>query len=151
MDAKVKEEPVYRWREGFHPPKGVSAEVAWRAVEKTPDPDDLLHAAKRVRHPLHNHLFAEGDQVWAQKARREECRRIVGALQTDIVLKGGEIITTRCVEYLPADPGNEAGYYTVGEIASDQEKMMRLFKEVGRLQQQAMDKLALVEALMRRI
>lgn len=138
----------FRWADGFHPPKDVPADVAMAAIEKLPDPtpERLLQATKSKRHVLHDDLWAEGDQVWAQRGRLDRCRKIIGAVQS-VVVVGGKDISVRAVEFVKLD--GEGRWATLATIRSDPALLEAYFAEIQRLQEQAVAKMTKVRELMR--
>lgn len=136
------------WREGFHAPKGVSADDVKATLDRLeePSPENLLHATKAKRHPLHDAVWGEGDQVWAQRGRLEYCRRIIGAINETIVV-GGKSIEIRVVEFIRT---NGSGQWTsIDDIRNDPLLLDAYLAEVQRLQEQAVAKLEKVRVLMR--
>lgn len=138
----------YRWAEGFHPPKKVTPEAAKAAIDKLkePTPENLLEASKRDKHVLHEDLWSEGDQVWAQRGRLERCRKILGAVQ-EVVIVGGKEMTVRSVEFVKTS--GEGRWATLETIRSDPALLEAYFAEILRLQEQATAKMAKVRELMR--
>lgn len=137
----------YQWSSGFHPPKGVTASQAMAAVDALPEPTPsaLLDASKSKRHVLHSHLWAEGDQVWAQRARLTECRRIIGHIE-EVVVIGGKTITTRSVEFVRGDREN-GQWATLEQIIGSPDMMLAYLADAKRLQMQAVEKVAKIEQL----
>lgn len=144
---KVIEPPVDTeivWRRGSHPPKNVDAATVKAAIDELyePSPEALLEAAKNKKHCLHEELYSEGDQIWAQRGRLERCRHILGDL-AEIVVIGGQTIEIRAVEWLRATKDDEQDIWaTLEDIRADTELFKRYLKEVRRLQDQASAKLA---------
>ena len=138
----------YQWADGFRPPKNVSAEDVKQALDslEEPTPENLLEASKRKRHILHADLWSEGDQAWAQRARLDRCRHIIGAVVEPIVV-GGKTITVRSVEYVRAN--GEGRWATLTQIRSDPELREAYAAEVERLQEQALGKLTKLRELMK--
>lgn len=137
----------YRWAEGFHPPKNVTPEAVKTALDKLsePTPENLLHASKRKTHVLHEDLWAEGDQVWAQRGRIERCRRIIGAVH-EVVIAGGKEISIRAVEFVK--PNGTGRWATLESIRSDPDLLNAYLGEVQRLQEQATGKMQKIRDLM---
>ncbi len=138
----------FEWREGFHPPKGVSADDVKAALDKLrePSPENLLDASKAKRHVLHGELWGEGDQVWAQRGRAEQCRRIIGAVQ-EVIVVGGKTIQIRAVEFIKR---NGEGHWTsIDDIRQSEELRDAYMSEIQRLQEQASAKMAKFRQLMR--
>lgn len=139
----------YRWADGFHAPKGVEADKVMAAIEELPSPTPLalLSASKAKRHVLHEHLWAEGDQVWAQRARLDRCRKIIGAVE-EVVIVGGKTMEVRAVEFI-RDPETKAGsWFTMADIMRDKGLLDAYLAEVERAQEQAAAKVARVRALL---
>lgn len=137
----------YQWSVGYHAPKGISADAAMGAVMalKHPTPEELLAASKAKRHIFHQHLWAEGDQVWAQRARLTECRRIIGHIERVEVI-GGKTMTVRAVEYVRGN--SPAGAWaTLDDIVNSPELLDAYLADAERAQQQAVEKLSRIRAL----
>lgn len=130
----------YQWAEGFRPPKNVSAEALGLAIEvlDEPTPEALFEASKEAEHVLHGHLWSEGDQVWANRARVEECRHIIGGYR-GITIVGGKTITFRPVEFLREQ--GEGRWARMEEIIADDSLHYAYMAEIKRLQQQALNKM----------
>ena len=130
----------YQWAEGFRPPKNVSAEDLGRAIERLeePTPEALFEASKEAEHVLHSHLWSEGDKVWANRARVEECRHIIGGYR-GITIVGGKTITFRPVEFLREQ--GEGRWARMEEIIADKSLHHAYMAEIKRLQQQALNKM----------
>ena len=138
----------FQWRDGFHPPKGLSADDFAAAVSELPEPspEHLLNASKKKRHVLHEYIWSEGDQVWAQRGRLEQCRRILGGYAETIVT-GGKEIQIRAVEFVRTN--GEGRWATIDSIRSDPELCDAYIAEIQRLQDQASAKMAKLRDLMR--
>lgn len=138
----------FEWRDGFHPPKNVAADDVAAAVSELPEPspENLLDASKRKRHVLHDELWSEGDQVWAQRGRLERCRRILGGY-VETIVTGGKEIQIRAVEFVRTN--GEGRWASIDSIRSDPELVDAYAAEVQRLQDQASAKMAKLRELMR--
>ena len=138
----------YQWREGFHPPKNISPEDFAAAVDNLsePSPENLLEASKLSKHVLHDELWAEGDQVWAQRGRFERCRHILGGY-CEVVVSGGKEIQIRAVEFIRSN--GEGRWTTLNNIRSDPVLLEAYIAEIQRLQEQAAAKMAKVRELLR--
>jgi hypothetical protein len=137
----------YQWADGFRPPEKVSASAVRAALDalEAPTPENLLEASKRKRHVLHADLWTEGDQAWAQRARLDRCRHIIGAIVEPVVV-GGKTIIVRSVEYVRVN--GEGTWATLADIRNDPELRGAYVAEVQRLQEQALGKLAKLRELM---
>lgn len=137
----------YYWADGFHAPKNVSADDAMAAIErlKEPTPENLLEASKSKKHILHETLWAEGDQVWANRGRLECCRKIIASV-CEVEVVGGREIAIRAVEFVRAN--GDGRWATLTDIKKDPDLMDAYLAEVLRLQEQASAKLKKVRALM---
>lgn len=137
-----------RWRAGFVPPKGVDVGEVKAALDKLPEPspEGLFEASKVPTHVLHDAVWSEGDQVWAQRGRLEYCRKIIGAV-VEIVRIGGREIETRAVEFVRAD--GQGRWATIEDITADPDLRDAYLAEVQRLTEQATAKLARCRDLMR--
>lgn len=131
----------YHWREGFHAPRGVSAEAVKKTLDvlSEPSPQMLLEASKKKQHPLHGELWSEGDQVWAQRGRAERCRHIISSIEEEINI-GGVTIEIRSVEFLRVDGSRR--WTQIEEIIDDPELADAYLTEIQRLQEQAAAKMA---------
>jgi hypothetical protein len=138
----------YQWADGFHAPKNVAAEDVLAALGKLPEPspENLLAASKRPKHILHDELWSEGDQVWAQRARLDRCRHIIGGVRSiDII--GGKTISTRVVEFIR--PNGEGRWASMAEIVADGSLLEAYLMEIERLSQQAADKMSVVRNMLK--
>ena len=137
----------FTWADGFHPPKNVSADDVAAAVSELPEPspEKLLNASKRKRHVLYEELWAEGDQVWAQRGRLERCRRILGGF-VETVVTGGKEIQVRAVEFVRTN--GTGRWASIDNIRSDPELLDAYAAEVQRLQDQASAKMTKLRELM---
>lgn len=137
----------FKWADGFHPPKDVAPDAVKAAIDKLkePTPENLLQASKRPKHVLHNDLWSEGDQVWAQRGRLERCRKIIGAVQ-EVVVAGGKEISIRAVEFVHLN--GDGRWATIDTIRSDPELLNAYLSEIQRLQEQAVGKMQKVRDLM---
>ncbi|WP_022727204.1 hypothetical protein [Fodinicurvata sediminis] len=138
----------FQWAEGFHAPKGVSADEVKEALEALPEPspDALLEASKDTAHPLHHDLWSEGDQAWAQRGRLERCRRIIGAVQ-EVVVSGNRSVSIRAVEYVR--PNGEGRWATLNTIRSDPDLLDAYLAEAERYMEQASAKFRRVRDMMK--
>lgn len=138
----------YQWADGFHPPKDVPAEAVKAALDELPEPspENLLEASKRKRHVLHQDLWSEGDQVWAQRGRLERCRRIIGGVK-EVVVAGGKEIEVRAVEFVKPN-GGDGRWLNIDTIRSDPDLIDAYLSEIQRLQDQASGKMAKLRELM---
>lgn len=138
----------YVWRDGFHAPKGVDVNVVGAALAKLsePSPEGLLEASKGKRHVLHETLWAEGDQVWANRGRLEHCRHIIGSVHETVVV-GGRELTIRAVEFVRAD--GEGRWAMVDNIRDNPDMLDAYFAEVVKLQEQAAGKMEKLRELMK--
>jgi len=134
----------FQWAEGYHPPKGVTIEQAAAAVLEAKDPDTLLRKSRGKRHCLHNALWSEKDQVWANRARREYCRKFIGAVK-EIRIIGGDEVSIRAVEFVKVNGGDI--YATIDDIMSNQGYLNAYLGEIQKLQQQAINKMAVLREI----
>lgn len=101
-DLKIVEpETEVRWARGFPAPRGVSAESVWNAMQARGRyfPEQLMEDSKKIDHPLHAALWAEGDQVWANRGRLEYARKVISSLITPTVVRD-RVVETRAVEFV---------------------------------------------------
>lgn len=140
----------YTWADGFQPPSGVSAEAVKNALDELaePSPDNLLDASKTRTHILHGDLWSEGDQAWAQRARLDRCRRIIGAVH-EVVVVGGKTLTTRSVEFVRPNGSPNGRWCTLQTIMADPVLIDALMDEVIALQERVTAKLARIRELMK--
>lgn len=138
----------YQWAEGFRPPKGVDvAEVAkWIESKDNPSPDNLLDASKNKKHCLHQAIWSEGDQIWAQRGRLEFCRKILGAVKVEVSV-GGRLIQVRSVEFVKVN--GDGRWIGIGQISEDAELRDAYLAEIVRLQEQASAKMAKFRELLK--
>lgn len=118
---------AYKWREGARPPKNVSADVVAEAISDLGDEvqaEALLEASKKPKHVLHEDLWSEGDQVWANRARLQRCREIISSVVEEIEI-GGKTYETRAYEFV------RGGYRTIQTIASDQDLIADFIQDVA--------------------
>lgn len=139
----------YRWADGFHAPKGVEVDQVAEAIQALPQPTPaaLLSASKRKRHCLHNELWAEGDQVWAQRARLDRCRKIIASIE-EVVFVGGKSLSVRSVEFVRTASDPKGAWHHVGDIMQNRELLDAYFAETERALEQAQAKVARVRALL---
>lgn len=139
----------YRWADGFHAPKGVKAEAMMDSIDalSSPTPEALLMASKRKKHVLYDHLWSEGDQVWAQRARLERCRKIIGAVE-EIVIVGGKSIEVRAVEFVRDRNTGDGQWLKIGDIMQNKELLCDYLAEVEKAQEQAIAKVTRVRVLL---
>jgi len=139
----------YQWADGFHAPKGLMADAVMEAIEAlpVPTPEALLEASKRKRHILHEVLWSEGDQVWAQRARLDRCRKIIGAVE-EVVIIGGKSIEVRAVEFIRERDTGVGRWMTMTDIMADKELLRAYLAEVVRVQEQATAKVERVRQLL---
>lgn len=137
----------YRWAEGFHAPKGISAEQVAIDCESRNDwsPEGLLEATKRKKHVLHETVWTEGDQVWAQRARLDYCRRTIGGVHIELV-HGGKIFETRAAEFVRVN--GDGRWASMDQIRSDSELLKAYAAEVGRFLAMATAKQAKLQQLL---
>lgn len=134
----------YRWREGFHPPRGVQPHIAAKAIkdlaptERTPE--ELVNRAKSPRHCLHSEFYAEDDALWARRGRVERARKIMGSIE-HIEVVGGKEIATRVVEFV------RTRWHTLDEIRLEPDLQRAYIEQTRLLLKQAMDKLERISAL----
>lgn len=139
----------FQWADGFHPPKNVTPDAVKAAIDELadPSPESMLEASKRKRHVLHEDLWAEGDQVWAQRGRLDRTRRIIGSVMETMTI-GGKSISIRVVEFVrPAE--SDGRWATLETIRKAPELLDAYLGEVQRLQDQATAKLAKVRSLLK--
>lgn len=138
----------YQWAEGFRPPKGVTPDAVKAALDKLsePSPERLFEASKAKRHILHEELWSEGDQVWANRARLDRCRHIIGAVRETVVV-GNKSLSVRAVEFVRPANG-EGRWASLDTIRSDAALREAYLNEVIRLQEQASAKMAKLKELM---
>lgn len=132
------------WADGFHAPRGVSVEDVGPAVEDAKTPEALLEASKKRRHCLHDHLWSEGDQVWANRARKEECRTIIRHVRKEMVV-GGATIEVRAVEFIRESDSWES----MDDIIANPEMHDAYMGEIERLQEQALRKMSVFRLLLK--
>jgi hypothetical protein len=137
----------YQWRSGFHAPSGVSVEKFGATVEgmDNPCPEQLLEDSKKKTHVIHSHLWTEGDQVWANRARLSECRQMLSSIKK-VELIGGEDVSYRVVEFLSASKT----WVKMEVILADNALLEQHFLEIEKLQQQAVSKMANLRMLLMR-
>ena len=137
----------YRWAEGSHAPKDVSAESIAIDCESRGDwsPDGLYEASKAEGHPVHEDIWAEGDQVWAQRARVERCRKIIQGVNVEIE-HGGKSYEVRAAEFVHVN--GDGRWVSMQDIQNDNDLLKAYAAEVGRFLQQAVAKNAKLQALM---
>ena len=130
----------YQWGDGFHAPKGVSAEKVAAVVLAMPNPTPtaLVAASKRKTHVLHGELWSESDKVWAERGRLDRAAKIIGAIY-EVVVVGGKEISIRAVEFVRHD--GEGRWAKLADIRADPELLDAYLAEVIRMQEQAMGKL----------
>jgi hypothetical protein len=88
------------WAPGFHAPRGVAAADVGRSLQGTDkSPETLLELSKDKNHPLHEAVWGEGDQVWANRGRMELCRKVISAIRVDEITSK-KTITYRMYEYI---------------------------------------------------
>ncbi len=138
----------FKWAKGYHAPKGISAEEVGAAFRELSDrtPSGLFEASKRKRHILHSHLWAEGDQVWANRARVDECRHIIGAVRAVFAVGGAEI-SVRAVEFLREN--GDGRWADIEEIVADPSLHDAYMSEIQRLQEQAVNKMQAFRILLK--
>lgn len=138
----------YVWADGFHRPKNVDADTVKAALDVLPEPspENLLDATKAEGHVLHEDLWAEGDQVWAQRGRLDRCRRIIGAVH-EIVPVGNREVSIRAVEFVR--PNGEGRWASLDNIRNDPDLLDAYLGEVERLAEQAAAKSRKVRELLR--
>lgn len=138
----------YTWADGFHPPKGVNPEDVMAALEKLPEPspENLLNASKRKTHVLYQELWSEGEQVWAQRARLDRCRHIIGGVRS-VEVVGGKTILARAVEFIR--PNGQGRWASLAEIIADTSLLEAYLGEVERLNQQAADKMTMARHMLK--
>lgn len=137
----------YRWREGAVPPKTIDAEVFGSLLDASddPSPDALFEASKDESHVLHEDLWSEGDQVWANRGRIARVRQIIGMCHK-VEVHFGKEISTRVVEFIrPNGPGR---WMQTDAIRLSPEFMDAYIREIIRLQEQATDKMSKVQSLL---
>lgn len=142
----------YRWRDGFHSPKGVPAEAVAKAVNALPEitPENLLEASKETTHVLHDDLWSEGDQAWARRGRLDRCRKIIGGY-VEVFYVGGKEVTSRAVEYISyqdRDSRTVNRFVTMDQVMHDAVLVDALLNTVIRYQQEATAKLLRLRQLM---
>lgn len=130
----------FQWADGFHPPKDVPPEAVKSALDELPEisPENLLHASKAKDHVLHEDLWSEGDQVWAQRARLDRCRKIIGAVH-EVIVVGGKEITVRHAEFVRTN--GEGSWHTIDDITSDSALLEAYMREIQKLNEQATGKM----------
>jgi hypothetical protein len=138
---------VYQWADGYHPPKGISAEQVGQAIEAldNPTPEALYEATKGKDHVLHKHIWSEGDQVWATKARLGECRHIIAGTRA-VYSVGGKTIKVKAVEFLRTN--GESTWHHMDEIIAERSLHAAYLGEIKRLMQQAQQKLEAFQGLL---
>lgn len=140
---------VYQWADGYHPPKGVTAEAIGEVLEALPEPtpEALFEASKSEAHVLHGHLWSEGDQVWATRARLEECRHVINGVRA-VYTVGPKIITVRAIEFLRED--GEGSWKHIDDILANKDLHRAYMAEIKRLQEQALNKMDAFMTLLER-
>jgi hypothetical protein len=138
----------YQWADGFHPPKGVSAEAFCDALHKLPEPtpEALLKASKKVSHIYHEAIWSEGDDVWARKGRLDFCRRSIASCK-EVAFVGGQEVLVRSVEYVHVD--GDGRWATMDMIRSDKDLLAAYFEETKKLMYQATAKMERISLLMK--
>lgn len=133
----------WQWADGFHAPKGVAAESVVEAVGalKAPTPENLLNAAKKKGHVLHDAFWAEGDQVWANRGRLDYARHIIGSLRS-VEVRGGKEISVRAVEFVR--PNGEGRWAMIDDIIADPDLRDAYLAEAQMLFDQASSKMSAV-------
>lgn len=136
---------AYTWGSGFRAPKGLSADAVGEAIHQLPEPtpDALLEASRKRKHVLHEHLWSEDDGVWAHRARREECRRLIDSLHVEYDV-GDKTIEVRAVEFLRDD-----GWVRIDDIVSNPARHDSYMAEIIRLQEQATRKMEAFRLLLK--
>ena len=118
---------AYKWREGSHAPKGVSAALAAKAIEALGEEisaEALLEQSKKPRHILHGELWSEGDAAWAQKARLQRCREIISAVVEEIEI-GGKTFETRSFEFV------KGSYRTIESISASSDLISDFIEQIA--------------------
>lgn len=128
----------FRWREGYHGPRGLDVKAVGQAVEKAKDPAVLFEHSKAHTHCLHSHLWSEGDQVWANRARLEECRQISMAVLREYSI-GGAVYAIRAVEFVRRN--GSGTWATMDQILKDSDLEDSYLGEIERLNDQAARKM----------
>lgn len=105
----------FEWAEGFRAPKGISAEAAKARLDTLPEPspEASFEASKDPVDLLHNATWGEGDQAWANRARLDFHRHLIGAIRETVVV-GGRTISIRSVEFVKTNGENR--WVTLTEI-----------------------------------
>ena len=137
----------YRWAEGFHAPKGIEAESVAIDCEARGDwsPDGLFQASKDKSHYLHGVVWAEGDQVWAQRARLEFCRKTIAGVHVEMT-HGGKTYEVRAAEFVRVN--GDGRWASIEQIRSDSDLLKAYATEVGKYLQMATAKQAKLQALL---
>lgn len=137
----------FQWAHANAGPKGISIDdfVARLQTLPEPSPDASFEASKNKDDLLHEATFGEGDQVWANKARRDAHRKWIGAVREEVFI-GGKAIIIRAVECLHVN--DEDRWATLDNIRSDPELMAAYFHEAILLLEQAQGKLLKCQQLM---
>ena len=139
---------TYVWADGYHAPKGLRPDKVAAAIDNLsdPSPEAMLEATKSKRHVLHEVVWGEGDQAWAQRGRLDFCRKIMGAIK-EVIVHGGKSIEVRTVEFVRQN--GDGRWYHTRDIRGDAELLDAYMAEIVRLQDQAAGKMAKLRALMR--
>lgn len=141
--------PEYRFRDGVPRPKGgVAPERVAEALQALEDdegritPERLLDASKVPDSVFHEDLWGEGDQVWAQRGRRERCRQLIGCV-VEVHVIGGASYETRVFEHV------SGGFMRLETIAADPDLVDELFGGVEKSLNEAQSKISRLRAYLR--
>lgn len=148
---------TYKWREGSRPPVRMLlgketeipadefAVVLRELPTNSPDaPGILLEASRSSNHVLHYEIWSEGDDVWAERARRDRCREIISSHKRVEVI-GGKTIEVRTVEFVRTPEGKR--WAQIDAILADEALEKAYVREIISLQEQAKNKLESFYAL----
>lgn len=137
----------YQWKEGYHYPKGVKEPgVVMESLEgNEPTPQNLLELSRSDNHPLHAHLWDDNDELWAERGRLNECRKILQSIVTPQIV-GERTIEVRAVEFLRVN--GEGHWRDIETIRGNESLRAAYLREIQGLQEQALGKLAKYQELM---
>lgn len=110
-----------------------------------PSPENLLKDARKKSHPLHAFFYDTPDEMWIQFGRYEAARRIIDTTKVEFT-HGGKTMQVRAVEFVKVN--GHGKWATTEDIVKDPELLDAYMLEIGRLNEQAAEKMARLRALM---